>query len=95
MSNDRGVMSSIVAEKRVDPNLDLSLEKLPIERTLSTCWNLESDDLGFKVKELKKPDTMRGVLSTICTIFDPSNLAAPIMLVAKKPMQDLWRKKYS
>ena len=51
--------------------------------------------MGFKVTELKKPDTMRGVLSTICTIFDPLNLAAPVMLVAKKLMQDLWRKKYS
>ena len=38
---------------------------------------------------------MRGVLSTICTIFDPLNFAAPVMLVAKKIMQELWRKKYS
>ncbi|XP_028416310.1 uncharacterized protein LOC114540230 [Dendronephthya gigantea] len=95
MSNDRDVLSSIAAEKRADPNLDLSLDKLPIERALGTRWNLESDELGFKVSELKKPDTMRGVLSTICTIFDPLNLAAPVMLVAKKLMQDLWRKKYS
>ncbi|CAB4008456.1 Hypothetical predicted protein [Paramuricea clavata] len=95
MSNDREVLSSIAAEKRADPNLDLSLDKLPNERTLGIRWNLESDELGFKVVELKKPDTMRGVLSTICTIFDPLNFAAPVMLVAKKIMQELWRKKYS
>jgi hypothetical protein len=57
MSNDREVLSSIGAEKRADPNLDLSLDKLPIERTLGIRWNLESDELGFKVVELKKPVT--------------------------------------
>ena len=61
MSNDREVLSSIAAEKRADPNLDLSLDKLPIEITLGIRWNLESDELGFKVVELKKPDSMRGV----------------------------------
>ena len=95
MSNAREVLSSIAAEKRADPSLDLSLVKLPIERTLGIRWNLESDELGFKLVELKKPDTMRGVLSTICTIFYPLNFASPVMLVAKKIMQELWRKKYS
>ena len=95
VSNDREVLSSIEAKKRANPSLDLNLQKLPIERTLGQCWNLESDQLGFKVAELKKPDTMRGVLSTICTVFDPLNFAAPVMLVAKKIMQELWRKKYS
>ena len=65
------------------------------ERTLGLRWNLESDQLGLKVAELKKPDTMRGVLSTICTVFDLLNFTAPVMLVAKKIMQELWRKKYS
>ena len=61
-SNDREVLSSLSAEKRANPNLDLSLDKLPNERTLGISWNLESDELGFKVVEMKKPDTMRGVL---------------------------------
>ena len=38
---------------------------------------------------------MRGVLSTICSVFDPLNLAGPAMLTAKQIMQDLWRKKWS
>ncbi|XP_068712986.1 uncharacterized protein [Montipora foliosa] len=36
---------------------------------------------------------MRGVLSTLCSVFDPLNLSAPVMLPAKQIMQDLWRKK--
>ena len=36
---------------------------------------------------------MRGVLSTICSVFDPLNLATPEMLPAKQIMQDLWRMK--
>jgi hypothetical protein len=40
MSNDREVLSSIAAEKRADPNLDLSLEKLPIEEHLAYAGTL-------------------------------------------------------
>ena len=36
---------------------------------------------------------MRGVVSTICLVFDPLNLAAPVMLSAKQIMQELWRLK--
>ena len=95
MSSDREVLSLIKAKKRANSSLDLSLQKLPIKRTLGLRWNLESDELGFKVAELKKSDTMRGVLSNICTVFDLLNFAAPVMLVAKKIIQELWRKEYS
>ena len=40
-----------------------------------------------------KSNTMRGVLSTICSVFDPLNLTAPVMLPAKQITQDLWRMK--
>ena len=36
---------------------------------------------------------MRGVVSTICSVFDPLNPAAPVMLSAKQIMQELWRLK--
>ena len=36
---------------------------------------------------------MKGVLSTICSVFDPLNLAAPVVLPAKQIMQELWKLK--
>ena len=50
MSNDREVLSWIEAKKRANPSLDLSIQKLPIERTLGLRWNLESDVLDFVLK---------------------------------------------
>ena len=93
VSNNRKVWFTIPRAKRADPSLDVNLDELPVDRTLGVRWHIESDTFGFKVLELGKTNTMRGVLSTICSVFDPLNLAAPVMLPAKQIMQDLWRKK--
>ena len=79
MSNDHQVLAKIPVEKRATPSLDLDLDELPVNR--------------FKVVDLDKPNTMRGVLSTISSVFDPLNFAAPVMLPAKQIMQILWRRK--
>ena len=93
VSNNRKVWSAIPRTKRADPSLDVNLDELPVDRALGVRWHIESDTFGFKVLELGKSNTMRGVLSTICSVFDPLNLAAPVMLPAKQIMQDLWRMK--
>ena len=93
VSNDRKVWAAIPPAKRADPSLDIILDELPVDRALVVRWHIESDTFGFKVLELGKNDTMRGVLSIMCSVFDPLNLAAPVMLPAKQIMQDLWRMK--
>ncbi|XP_050394219.1 uncharacterized protein LOC126812082 [Patella vulgata] len=95
LSNDRNVLGTFPSELRADPTLDLDFEQLPNSRALGLQWSVELDTLGFKVMNLDKPNTMRGVLSTICSVFDPLNIAAPVMIPAKQIMQELWRKKWS
>ena len=90
LSNDRRVLAEIPVEKRATPSLDLDLDKLPVNRALGIRWNIEIDMFGFKMMDLSKPNTMRGVLSTIASVFDPLNFATPVMLPAKQIMQDLW-----
>ena len=46
-------------------------------------WVVEDDKFGFKVVDLRKPDTMRGVISTISSVFDPLGLVAYEMSVLK------------
>ena len=94
MSNDREVLAKIPEEKRAKFFLDLKLQELPTERALGVRWDVESDTFGFKVSALQKPCTMRGVLSTISAVFDPLNFAAPVILPAKRIMQELWKKKH-
>ena len=93
VSNNRKVWSAIPQAKRADLSLDVNLDELPVDGALGVRWHIESDTFGFKVLELGKTNTMRGVLSTICSVFDALNLAALVMLPAKQIMQDLWRMK--
>ncbi|XP_068758319.1 uncharacterized protein [Montipora capricornis] len=73
--------------------LDLSSNFLPVERALGVQWAVESDTFGFRIILKDKPLTRRGILSTICSIFDPLGMAAPFLLTAKKILQDLCRTK--
>lgn len=91
LSNDRKVLAEIPVEKRATPSLDLDLDELPVNRALGIRWNIEINMFGFKVLDLNKPNPMRGMLSTIASVFDPLNFAAPVMLPAKQIMQALWR----
>ena len=84
VSNDLQVLAEIPEEKRAVSCLDLKLEELPTERALGVKWDIESDTLGFKVTEMEKPNTMRGVLSTLSAVFDPLNFVAPVILSAKQ-----------
>ena len=92
-SNSKDVLASIPSQKRAKPELDLDLDELPVERALGVRWYPESDELGFTIKELDRPETKRGVLSTVCSLYDPLGMAGPVVLQAKKLLQDLWRAK--
>lgn len=61
-----------------------------MNRALGIRWNIEIDMFGFKVLDLNKPNTMREMLSNIPSLFDPLHFAAPVMMLAKQIMQDLW-----
>jgi len=56
-------------------------------------WNVQDDCFMFRMSQKKAPLTRRGLLSTVCSIYDPLEFISPLTLVAKKLMQDLTRKK--
>ena len=66
VSNNRKVWSAIPRAERADPSLDVNLDELPVDRAFGVRWHMESDTFEFKVLELGKRNTVRGVLSTIC-----------------------------
>ena len=93
MSNSRRVLEAVPVERRALPDLDLSLDQLPIERTLGVLWNVEDDAFCFNIKPCDKPNTMRGVLSCVSSFYDPMGFAAPVLLPAKQILQVCWRRK--
>ena len=68
MSNSKEVLSLIPVQRRATPNLDLRLHELPVERALGVRRFVETDELGFEIKNLNRPETKRGILSAVCSL---------------------------
>jgi hypothetical protein len=94
-ANRRAVIQSIPEEERSKEvkTLDLSSDKLPLERALGVQWCAESDTFGFRITMSDKPFTRRGLLSLVSSIYDPLGFIAPFTLTAKRILQDLCREK--
>ena len=72
--------------------VNLDLEELPIERALDVSWDPNSDMLTFKVVNKNIPETKRGILSMVSSIFDPMGLISPIIVKAKLLIHEIWRR---
>ena len=90
-SNKKKVIQAVALEDRAKglQDLDLTRDPLPIERTLGIMWCAETDSFQFRIVIQDRPLTRRGVLSTVCSVYDPLGLVAPLILVGKQVLQDL------
>ena len=95
ISNSRRVLAVIPEVDRAKEvmNLDLDKDILPVERVLGVHWCIQSDTFGFRINLKHQPCTRRGILSTVSSIYDPLGMVAPVVLTAKKILQDLCREK--
>lgn len=95
ISNSRHVLAAIPEADRAKEvmNLDMDHDSLPVERVLGVQWCIQSDTFRFKINLKNQPCTRRGILSTVSSIYDPLGLVAPVVLTAKKILQDLCREK--
>ena len=95
VSSRRNVLMSVPHDIRAHDlrTLDLSCYFLPVERALGVQWAIESDTLGFQIILKDKSLTRHGILSTICSVYEPLGIAAPFLLNRKKILQDLCRMK--
>lgn len=71
--------------------LDLTTDPLPHERSLGVLWDTEQDKFTFHYQSLIKPDTRRGVLSTVASLFDPLGLTASFALQGRIILQETCR----
>lgn len=65
-------------------NLDLSGNVMLTERALGVQWNVHTDTFGFKIIDKKKPCNRRGILSVICSVYDPWGSFPPVCYLLKK-----------
>ena len=91
VSNSTDVIQNLEIEDRaIDlKNINLALDKLPVERTLGILWCIESDTFQFRIALKDTPMTRRGILSTVCSMYDPLGFIAPVVLKGKQILQQM------
>lgn len=92
-SNDKKVLPMLPDDFKVSTAYEISEESI---KTLGLQWNPNNDNLSYKITHQPvKLVTRRTVLSGIARIYDPLGLLAPVLIVAKMLMQEVWSDKSS
>ena len=96
MSNEREVLDAFPPEHHAPAvkDLDLNLNSLPMDRALGIHWDVEADTFNLVVSGKSQPETRKGVMSSIATIYDPLGLVGPLILPGREINQELCRLKY-
>ena len=81
-------------DKNTETVLNLSLDDAPIKRALGLWWDCEKDTFKIRFGIQEGGKTKRELLRTLASIFDPLGFLAPVTLIAKTLIQEIWRKKY-
>ena len=97
VSNNKQVLASIPEDERRKTVFDQDLESgmLPTKKTLGIYWNTEEDNIGFEVRLKEKPNTKRGILSLVSSIYDPLGLVSPFILEGRQIVQKLCFSKFN
>ena len=90
ISNSKEFLQSIPKAEISSKIIDLNLDDLPAERALGVWWDPKTDNFHFRLKKLEYPETKRGLLSFISSIFDPLGFLTPILITPKLLLQRLW-----
>lgn len=93
-TNVREVLSCVQPSERASnvERLDLNSNPASVEHALGVQWLIESDCLSFNINLKDKPDTCRGILPVIASLYDPLGFVAPFVLSGKRILQELCRR---
>ncbi|XP_075158210.1 uncharacterized protein LOC142231486 [Haematobia irritans] len=91
-ANHSQILENLPPEDLLDEDF-LKIEDASETKTLGIKWNAMSDLFFYNVAKIDKPSspiTKRKILSIVAKLFDPAGWLAPIIIVAKVLMQQLW-----
>lgn len=82
LSNSKEVIKNVPQSDRAEgvKEIDLDLDKLPLERTLGGQRCVESDSLEFNIILQNTLCTRCGILSIVSSVYDPTRFVAPFIL---------------
>ena len=70
-------------------DLNLNGERPHTQRSLGLTWDIVTDTFNFQVSDNDKPNTRRGVLSTVNSLYDPLGFAAPVIIHGRLLLREL------
>lgn len=91
MSNHSDILEDIPIEDRAPLESNIDLDANNPERVLGVQWSVQEDCFLYHIKLKSKPKTKRGVLSVLCSVYDPMGLVSPVILTARLLFQNLCR----
>ena len=95
ISNACEILNSL-PKTEISPKLvSLDFHTPSVERALGMIWNINQDKLTFKPVTKDYPNTKRGILSLVSSVFDPFGVLTPSLLEPKLIIQELWKLKIS
>ncbi|XP_064079435.1 uncharacterized protein LOC135196518 [Macrobrachium nipponense] len=91
VSNCKLVLKSILQEDRSKDlqTCDLDYDELHAERALGLQWNIENDYFTFSASLDPKPLTREGILSTVCSLYNPLGFVVPFLLPTKRILREV------
>ncbi|XP_064637849.1 uncharacterized protein LOC135494029 [Lineus longissimus] len=92
LSNEREVLAALNVTETAVQELDFDQADIPSQRTLGMQWNIQEDTFTFSCQPKDTPLTKRGLVSTMCSVFDPCGFISAFIARAKFMVQDLWLK---
>ncbi|KAK6186774.1 hypothetical protein SNE40_006050 [Patella caerulea] len=84
LSNSSEVLNSIPVNERALNTTDMDLDEIPTQRTMF------EDIFTFQPNPKNPSLTKRGIVSTVCSIFDPCGFLSPFTIRAKILIQEIW-----
>lgn len=91
-SNSRHILQQLPTD-HIECRAPLNIDDDESVKALGVRWHPQADEFSYKIHALKRSATVltkRQVLSEIAQLFDPLGLLAPVIIVAKTLMQQLW-----
>ncbi|KAJ8381227.1 hypothetical protein SKAU_G00020050 [Synaphobranchus kaupii] len=90
-SNSEQVMEALPEEDCAKDlkDIELGVDPLPLQRSRSLSWNLETDSFTVLASREEKPYTRKGILSTVNSLYDPLGFVAPIIMQGKALVREL------
>uniref|UniRef100_A0A0A9VSF7 Pro-Pol polyprotein n=1 Tax=Lygus hesperus TaxID=30085 RepID=A0A0A9VSF7_LYGHE len=90
-SNYPELLKNVPESETVNQPVPMTSKDDATLKILGLQWNPESDSFTYNLEVPSKVHTKRAILSNVAKIYDPLGFLAPVVVLMKSFMQELWK----